>query len=68
MCCEAEFGLTCPFTSQFQNTGARRQRIEYLLPMAADGEAGGVRQEFKVARNLVEATLLRLKDMPSFRV
>ena len=48
--------------------GARRQRIEYLLPLAADGEAGGVRQEFKVARNLVEATLVQLKDMPAFKV
>lgn len=36
--------------------------------MAADAEAGGVRQEFRVARNLVEATLLKLKEMPRFKV
>ena len=47
--------------------GVRRQRVELLLPQAggADSEAagwpGGIRQQFTVARGLVEETLRQLK-------
>ena len=42
--------------------------MEYLLPLKLDQEAGGVRQEFRVARNLVEETLLQLKETSRFKV
>jgi len=48
--------------------GVKRQRVEYMLPVKVDGEAGGLREEFKAARDMVEATLVRLKKVPGFTV
>ncbi len=55
-------------------TGKRRQMIELLLPadgaspFQGDGWPGGVRQQFAAVRPMVEATLLRLKQLPEFQV
>ncbi|KAL4420712.1 hypothetical protein ABPG75_010368 [Micractinium tetrahymenae] len=46
--------------------GIRRQAIELLLPQAHssedDGWPGGIRQQFRVAKPMVESLLLRLKE------
>lgn len=42
--------------------------MEFMLPVKIDGEAGGLREEFKAARDMVEATLVRLKKLPNFAV
>ena len=48
--------------------GVRRQLVEYVLPINADSEVGVVKQEFKAARDLVEATLVQLKQVPELAV
>ena len=48
--------------------GVRRQLVEYVLPINADSEVGVVKQEFKAARDLVEATLVQLKQIPELAV
>ena len=42
--------------------------MEYVLPINADSEVGVVKQEFKAARDLVEATLVQLKQIPELAV
>lgn len=42
--------------------------MEFLLPLNSEGEAGGVKQEFAAARDMVEATLLQLKQRSEFAV
>lgn len=47
----------------------RRQRVELLLPGGGGFPFdGGVKQQFTVARTMVEATLLKLKQAPDFQV
>lgn len=46
----------------------RRQRVDVLLPgEGGSPDVGGVKQQFAAARSMVEATLLRLKQLPQFQ-
>ena len=46
----------------------RRQRVDVLLPGEGGApDEGGVKQQFTAARAMVEATLLRLKQLPPFQ-
>lgn len=47
-----------------------RQKIELLLPGDTDGRGypGGIKQQFGAVRDMVEAILLQLKQLPDFQV
>ena len=50
--------------------GVTRQRVELLLPGDIDGSGypGGIKQQFVAVRDMVEAILLQLKQLPGFQV
>ena len=47
-----------------------RQKVELLLPGDTDGSGypGGIKQQFVAVRDMVEAILLQLKQLPDFQV
>ena len=51
-------------------TGVTRQKVELLLPGDTDGSGypGGIKQQFVAVRDMVEAILLQLKQLPDFQV
>ena len=50
--------------------GVTRQKVELLLPGDTDGSGypGGIKQQFVAVRDMVEAILLQLKQLPNFQV
>ena len=52
------------------SAGVTRQKVELLLPGDTDGSGypGGIKQQFVAVRDMVEAILLQLKQLPDFQV
>ena len=54
----------------YMRAGVARQKVELLLPGDIDGSGfpGGIKQQFVAVRDMVEAILLQLKQLPEFQV